>query len=137
MFVSFLPAISRDALNKIGRQLRSLRLHHCTGLSFHELARWINPIVRGWMLYYGQFYWLATYPLLMRINAYLMRWSARNTVGSKDDGRSTVDGSGSPKSTDGCSLTGNGQPWSRTLGDQGDKSRMNREIHVRIVGAGG
>ena len=74
MFVSFLPAISRDALNKIGRQLRSLRLHHCTGLSFHELARWINPIVRGWMLYYGQFYRSAMYPLLMRINAYLMRW---------------------------------------------------------------
>jgi RNA-directed DNA polymerase len=74
MFVGFLPAISRDALTKIGRQLRSLRLHHCTGLSFHELARWINPIVRGWMLYYGAFYQSALYPLLMRINAYLMRW---------------------------------------------------------------
>jgi RNA-directed DNA polymerase len=74
MFVGFGPAISRDALTKIGRQLRSWRLHHCTGLSFHDLARWINPIVRGWMQYYGAFYPSALYPLLMRINAYLMRW---------------------------------------------------------------
>lgn len=74
MSVGFLPAISRDALTRIGRQLRSMRLHHCTGLSFPDLARWINPIVRGWMQYYGRFYRSALYPLLMRINAYLMRW---------------------------------------------------------------
>ena len=74
MFVSFLPAISRDALNKIGRQLRSLRLHHCTACPSHELARWINPIVRGWMQYYGAFYRSALSALLTRINVYLERW---------------------------------------------------------------
>lgn len=74
MFVSFTPAISRAALNKIGAQVRSWRLHHRTGRSFGELARWINPIVRGWMNYYGAFYRSALYPLLTRINAYLMRW---------------------------------------------------------------
>ena len=39
-----------------------------------DLAQWINPIVRGWMQYYGAFYRSALYPLLSRINAYLMRW---------------------------------------------------------------
>ena len=34
----------------------------------------INPVVRGWMQYYGAFYRSALYPLLARINAYLMRW---------------------------------------------------------------
>ena len=34
----------------------------------------INPIVRGWMNYYGAFYRSALYPLLARINAYLVRW---------------------------------------------------------------
>jgi RNA-directed DNA polymerase len=72
--VAFTPAISRDALTKIGREVRSWRLHHCTGRSFADLARWINPIVRGWMNYYGAFYRSALYPLLARINAYLMRW---------------------------------------------------------------
>lgn len=74
MFVSFSPAISRDALIKIGREVRSWRLHRRTGQSFSELARWVNPIVRGWMQYYGAFYRSALYPLLTRINAYLMRW---------------------------------------------------------------
>ena len=74
MFVSFMPAISKDALNKIGREVRSWRLHHRTRQSFSELARWVNPIARGWMQYYGAFYRSALYPLLTRINAYLMRW---------------------------------------------------------------
>lgn len=74
MFVSFLPAISKDAWKKIGRQVRSWRLHHRTGHTFAGLADKINPIVRGWMNYYGAFYRSALYPLLTRINAYLMRW---------------------------------------------------------------
>ena len=44
------------------------------GHTFDEFARWINPIVRGWMQYYGAFYRSELYPLLERINAYLMRW---------------------------------------------------------------
>ena len=39
-----------------------------------DLARRINPIVAGWMQYYGAFYRSALSPLLQRINAYLMRW---------------------------------------------------------------
>ena len=73
-FLSFSPAISRDALTKIGREVRSWRLHRRIGHTFGDLARWINPIVRGWMQYYGAFTRSALYPLLTRINAYLMRW---------------------------------------------------------------
>ncbi|AXG79391.1 group II intron reverse transcriptase/maturase [Streptomyces paludis] len=74
MFSSFMPAISKDALKAIGAQVRSWRLHQHTGLSEADLAQWINPIVRGWMNYYGAFYRSALYPLLGRINAYLVRW---------------------------------------------------------------
>ena len=72
--MSFLPAISKPALNKISAEVRSWRLHHRTHLTEKDLARKINPIVRGWMQYYGAFYRSALYPLLERINAYLMRW---------------------------------------------------------------
>jgi RNA-directed DNA polymerase len=74
MFTGFNPAISRDALNKIGGQVRSWRLHYRTQISEADLARRINPVVRGWMNYYGAFYRSALYPLLARINSYLMRW---------------------------------------------------------------
>ena len=55
-------------------EVRRWRLHLRTGHTLGELARKINPIVRGWMQYYGAFYRSALYPLLRRINAYLMRW---------------------------------------------------------------
>jgi RNA-directed DNA polymerase len=73
-FSSFLPAISADARKRIGEEIRSWRLHRAVNLTFAQLARWINPIVRGWMQYYGRFYRSAVYPLLVRINAYLVRW---------------------------------------------------------------
>jgi RNA-directed DNA polymerase len=74
IFTSFLPAISKDALNKISAQVRSWRLHLRTGHALTDLARRLNPIVRGWLQYYGAFYRTALYPLLQRINAYLVRW---------------------------------------------------------------
>ena len=75
-FTSFQPAISPEALKiKASGELRQWRLHHRTGHFLgQEVAKLINPIVRGWMNYYGEFYRIAMYPLLQRINAYLMRW---------------------------------------------------------------
>ena len=74
MFVAFQPAISKDAQNKISGQIRRWRLHRWIGLNLAEIARQINPVVRGWMQYYGAFYRSALNPLLSRINAYVMRW---------------------------------------------------------------
>jgi group II intron reverse transcriptase/maturase len=74
IFVRFLPAISKDALKKISREVRSWGLHRRVGSTFAQLAKAINPIVNGWMRYYGAFYRSALYPLLGRINAYLVRW---------------------------------------------------------------
>ena len=73
-FTSFLPAVSKDALKKMSAQVRSWRLHLRTWHTIGSLAREINPVVRGWMQYYGAFYRSALLPLLRRINAYLMRW---------------------------------------------------------------
>jgi RNA-directed DNA polymerase len=73
-FSSVLPAISKEALKRLNEEVRSWRLHNRTGLTFAQLARRINPIVRGWMQYYGAYYRSALYQLLTRINAYLVRW---------------------------------------------------------------
>jgi group II intron reverse transcriptase/maturase len=76
-FTGFLPAVSKDALNKMSRTARHWRLHLRTGHTLTDLAREINPIVRGWMQYYGAFYRSELHPLLRRINAYLVRWLQR------------------------------------------------------------
>jgi group II intron reverse transcriptase/maturase len=73
-FSSFLPAISKDALKKTSTEVRSWRLHNRTGHTFKDLSQHTNPIVAGWMQYYGAFYRSALYPVLSRINAYLVCW---------------------------------------------------------------
>ncbi|MFE0646949.1 reverse transcriptase domain-containing protein [Streptomyces sp. NPDC058877] len=76
-FPCFLPAVSRDALKKMGAEVRSWRIHRRTGHTFAQLARFMNPIVRGWIQYYGAFYPSTLRPFLQRINAYLLRWIRR------------------------------------------------------------
>jgi RNA-directed DNA polymerase len=46
-FMRFLPAISKDALKKISQEVRSWRVHRQIGLTFAEIARRINPVIRG------------------------------------------------------------------------------------------
>jgi RNA-directed DNA polymerase len=76
-FLSFLPAMSTEALKAKGDQLRAMRIHRRSNLTPDDLARWLNPIVAGWMQYYGRFHRSAMRPLLQRINTYLRRWAGR------------------------------------------------------------
>ena len=75
MFSAFLPAVSRDALKKMNEEVRAWRVHLRTATELDELAAWINPVVRGWMTYYGRFYRTELDGLLKRINTYLVRWA--------------------------------------------------------------
>jgi RNA-directed DNA polymerase len=77
MFTGFLPAVSKDALNRMSEEVRSWRIHLRTATELQDLAAWINPIVRGWMTYYGRYYRTALDRLLKRINTYLVRWAQR------------------------------------------------------------
>jgi len=76
-FTSFLPAMSREKLTEKGREVRSWRLHRRPNDTLDDLAEAINPIVRGWMTYWGRFYRTEMDPLLKRINTYLMRWARK------------------------------------------------------------
>ena len=77
MFTGFLPAVSKDALKRMSEEVRSWRIHLRTATELQDLAEWINPVVRGWMTYYGRYYRTALDSLLRRINNYLMRWAQR------------------------------------------------------------
>jgi RNA-directed DNA polymerase len=76
-FVGFLPAVSRDAITAMGRDIRFWRIGRRSDLGINGLAQMINSIVRGWINYYGRFYKSMLYPLLQRINEHLVRWACR------------------------------------------------------------
>ena len=76
-FVNFSPAVSDDAKKAIGKEIRSWRINRRSDKTLSDLARMFNPIVQGWINYYGRFYKSMLYPLLRRINDYLVRWAMR------------------------------------------------------------
>lgn len=77
LFVGFNPAVSRVALKRMNRAIRKLRLNRGTSLSLVDVANRLNPLVRGWIAYYGAFYPEPLQRFLIRIDLLLGRW-ARN-----------------------------------------------------------
>lgn len=76
-FVSFLPAVSKDAVKAMSREMRSWHIARRSDKSLTDLAQMFNSIVQGWINYYGRFYKSMLYPLLRRINEHLVRWACR------------------------------------------------------------
>jgi RNA-directed DNA polymerase len=76
-FVSFLPAVSRDAVTAMGHEIRSWRIARRSDKSLTDLASMFNNIVQGWINYYGRFYKSMLYPLFQRLNRALVRWACR------------------------------------------------------------
>jgi len=76
-FANFLPAVSDDAMKAMSRELRSWRINVRSDKSLGDLAHMFNKVVQGWINYYGRFYKSMLYPLLRRINEYLVRWARR------------------------------------------------------------
>src|SRR5262249_24540564 len=56
LFVNFTPAISTSAAKAIRDEIRGWRLQSCSDKSIEDLSRMFNPIIRGWLHYYGRFY---------------------------------------------------------------------------------
>lgn len=76
-FVNFTPAVSNKALKRIRQTIRSWRLHRRSDKSLEDFARMFNPIIRGWINYYGSYYKSALYPTFQHLDRVLSRWAIR------------------------------------------------------------
>jgi len=74
-FVSFSPAISAQAAKSIKQSMRKWKLHLKCNRTIDEIAKWINPTLRGWINYYGKFYKTALYPIFTVLNNRLIKWA--------------------------------------------------------------
>jgi group II intron reverse transcriptase/maturase len=77
VFVSFTPAVSKIALKSMRLKIRKLRVRMATELSIAQLAKWLNPIILGWIGYYGRFCRSALYGMCRHVNKALVRWARR------------------------------------------------------------
>jgi RNA-directed DNA polymerase len=76
-FVNFSPAVGDDAKRAIGREIRSWHIARRSDKSLTDLAQIFNPIVQGWINFYGRFYKSMLFLVLRRINERLARWAMR------------------------------------------------------------
>lgn len=76
-FVSFLPAVSNKASKSMRKTMRLWRMMWKTGEEIRDIAEKVNPVVRGWINYYGKYYKSAMYPILRQLNWKLSIWLAR------------------------------------------------------------
>lgn len=76
-FVNFSPAVGDDARKAISREIRSWHVARRSDKTLTDLARMFNPILRGWISYYGRFYKSWLYPVLRHLNDGLVRWAMR------------------------------------------------------------
>ncbi len=75
LFVSFSPAVSNAAKKAIRQTIRSWRIHLWSSATLSSIAREINPVVRGWINYYGNYgRWELRFSL-QQIDEYLIRWA--------------------------------------------------------------
>lgn len=59
----------------MGERLRGMNIARATQKDLCQLAKWVNPIVRGWKTYYGKFYPEILSRALVRIDLRLGLWA--------------------------------------------------------------
>jgi len=77
LFCGFNPAVSSSALKAMRTTIRELDFRHQTQLSLVDIAHRVNPLLRGWIDYFGRYAPSALYPLLRYVNQMLQAWVMR------------------------------------------------------------
>ena len=78
VFNSFLPAVSEVAIKAMRKQIRTRwKLQIRTDESLEGFAKQYNPVIRGWIQYYGEFYKTELRHLANYINYKLVKWARR------------------------------------------------------------
>lgn len=77
IFASFSPAVSAKSLKSMRARTRALNLRNQTHLTLEEVAKIYNPILRGWIAYYGQFYPSAMWPIYRHADLMIRSWIMR------------------------------------------------------------
>jgi RNA-directed DNA polymerase len=76
-FINFTPAVSNKAKTAMQRAIHDWRMHLKPDKTLEDLSRMFNPIIRGWVNYYGRFYKSELYSVLRHLNRALVHWVRR------------------------------------------------------------
>jgi RNA-directed DNA polymerase len=74
-FTGFLPAVSDKAGKAIREKIREWKLSARSGSDINTLAAEVNPVLRGWINYYGHYYKSELQDVLKYLNLILKKWA--------------------------------------------------------------
>ena len=74
-FWSFQPRASKEACMRFRDKIRALKIHRMSGREIAGLARKLNPIISGWINYFGRFMPWAIRATLRWLERLLVRWA--------------------------------------------------------------
>lgn len=78
VFMGFNPAIPRTTLKQMRKIIKfKWKIGISSNLSLEELAVRFNPIIRGWINYYGKFFKSSLHSLARYLNETLCKWARR------------------------------------------------------------
>lgn len=77
LFVGFVPAASREAVREMKQTIRRWKLQLKNSEDLKELSEKYNPVLRGWMNYFGKFHRSALKPVWFQMNEHLVNWMMR------------------------------------------------------------
>ncbi len=77
MFCGFNPAVSASALKSMREKIRDLNIRRRTHVTMAEIARQLNPILSGWIEYYGRYTPSALASIFKYVNQTLHAWMMR------------------------------------------------------------
>jgi len=76
-FISFIPGASNSAKREMRQTIRTWRIQLKSEKRLEDLSRMFNPILRGWVNYYGRYYKAEMHSVYRRMNRALLEWTMR------------------------------------------------------------
>lgn len=77
IFIGFTPAVSQMAKKAMREKTRQCKWHLRSGSSLEDISREFNPVIRGWMNYYGRYNRTELIPVGRHFNGVLVNWAMR------------------------------------------------------------
>jgi RNA-directed DNA polymerase len=76
-FLAFIPAVSKAALQSMHAKTRSYKIHRRTQDRLEDIAKEVNPVLRGWFNYYGHYTLSALKSFRWYLDRKLAAWARR------------------------------------------------------------
>jgi len=76
-FIGFNPAVSKNAMQSMRDEIRQYKWHLRTEHSLEEIAEKFNPVLQGWLNYYGRYYRSELEAVWRHFNKVLVKWASK------------------------------------------------------------